>query len=67
MVELPSEARAGRIEYSCRWDNEVKRNEIHTRLTTECRTVSWQAQELGMEGTAMWSEILRASTHSDEL
>ena len=44
-----------------------KEKEIQTRLTTECPTVSWQAQELGVEGTEMCSEILRKVTHSDEL
>ena len=41
--------------------------EIQTRLTTECPTVSLQARKLGVEGTEMCPEILRAATHSDEL
>ena len=44
-----------------------KEDDIQTRLTTECPNVSWQAQDLGVGGTDMCSEILRAATHSDEL
>ena len=44
-----------------------KEDEIQTRLTAERPTVSWKAQELGVEGTEMCTEVLRAATHSDEL
>ena len=44
-----------------------KGDEIQSRLTKECPAVTWQAQELGVEGAEMCSEILRAATHSDEL
>ena len=44
-----------------------KEDEIQTRLTEECPNVSWQAHDLGVGGTEMWSEILSAVTHSDEL
>ena len=44
-----------------------KGSEIQIRLTAEHPTVLWQAQELGVEGEEMCSDILRAATHSDEL
>ena len=49
---------AGRIT---RW----KKEEIQTTLTAECDTVSWQAQELGVNGTEICSEILHAATYPD--
>ena len=46
-----------------RWKGE----DLQTRLAAECPNVSWQAQDLGVGGTEMCSEILRAAMHSNEL